>query len=48
VTGVTEVLAERVKTHAEISMEGIKQSLNVAVCAGIVGYEALRRYSFKK
>ena len=48
VTGVTEVLAKRVKTHAEISMEGIKQSLNVAVCAGVVGYEALRRYSFKK
>ena len=48
VTGVSENVAKRVKLHAEISMEGIKQSLNVAVSAGVVGYEAFRRYSFKK
>ena len=48
VTGVSERIAKRVKMHAEISMKGIKQSLNVAVSAGIVGYEALRRYRFKK
>ena len=31
--------------HVEIPMNGIKQSLNVSVAAGIIGYEMLRYYN---
>ena len=44
VTGISEDVLSRVNVHTEIGMKGIKQSLNVAVSAGVVGYEALRRY----
>ncbi len=44
VDGVSEELAELADIHLEISMHGIKQSLNVSVAAGIIGYELLRKY----
>ena len=44
VDGVSEELVERVKLHTEIPMKGIKQSLNVAVAAGVAGFEVLRQY----
>jgi len=33
--------------HAELPMRGIKQSLNVSVATGVVGYELARVISFK-
>ena len=45
VEGVSEELAELADMHIEIPMRGIKQSLNVSVATGIVGYEFARRYS---
>mgnify|MGYP001240751569 CR=1 FL=1 len=45
VTGVTSDLVEICDQHVEIPMKGIKQSLNVSVAAGIIGYEMLRYYS---
>ena len=44
VTGVSEKLSSMADVHAEIPMRGIKQSLNVAVTAGVVGYEFSRHY----
>ena len=44
VAGVSESLTSLCKTHIEIPMSGIKQSLNVAVSVGVIGYEMLRRY----
>ena len=44
VDGVSEELAELADIHLEIPMNGIKQSLNVSVATGIIGYELLRKY----
>ena len=43
VNGVSERLLKRVDIHLEIPMKGIKQSLNVSVAAGIVGFEIARQ-----
>tara|TARA_Y100001970_G_C13807380_1_gene638196 strand:+ start:117 stop:662 length:546 start_codon:yes stop_codon:yes gene_type:complete len=48
VEGVSEDLAKLVDTHLEIPMNGIKQSLNVSVATGIVGYELCRKYRILK
>jgi len=45
--GVSEKLAELSDIHLEIPMHGIKQSLNVSVAAGIIGYELCRKYKLK-
>lgn len=47
VDGVSEELIELCDRHVEIPMRGIKQSLNVATAAGIIGYEMLRYYNTK-
>ena len=47
VNGVSEKLSKLVDIHAEIPMRGIKQSLNVSVATGVVGYEFLRYYRVK-
>ena len=47
VDGVSEELIKMCNIHVEIPMRGIKQSLNVATAAGIIGYEALRYYTYK-
>ena len=44
VNGVSEALARLADIHLEIPMNGIKQSLNVSVATGIIGYELLRKY----
>ena len=44
VNGVSERLLKRVDLHLEIPMKGIKQSLNVSVAAGIVGFEIARQF----
>ena len=44
VDGVSEELSELSDVHLEIPMHGIKQSLNVSVAVGIIGYELLRKY----
>ena len=44
VSGVTENLVKLSDEHVEIPMMGIKQSLNVSVAAGVIGYEILRYY----
>ena len=46
VDGVSEELIEMCDLHVEIPMRGIKQSLNVATAAGIIGYEVLRYYTY--
>ena len=45
VDGVSDKLIEMCELHVEIPMRGIKQSLNVATAAGIIGYEVLRYYN---
>ena len=45
VKGVSEELIELCNKHVEIPMYGIKQSLNVGVAAGVIGYEMLRCYN---
>ena len=45
VSGVSEEMINLCDNHLEIPMRGIKQSLNVAVAAGIIGYEVLRYYN---
>ena len=40
-------LSELADIHLEIPMSGVKQSLNVSVAAGIIGYELLRKYKLK-
>ena len=45
VEGVSEELISHCDKHVEIPMRGIKQSLNVATAAGIIGYEVLRYYN---
>tara|TARA_Y100000996_G_C22273933_1_gene541138 strand:+ start:114 stop:662 length:549 start_codon:yes stop_codon:yes gene_type:complete len=44
VDGVSEELSSMCQIHAEIPMRGIKQSLNVSVATGIVGYEFSKIY----
>ena len=44
VTGVSEESLSICNIHAEIPMRGIKQSLNVSVAAGVIGYELSRAY----
>mgnify|MGYP001165335014 CR=1 FL=1 len=44
VCGVSEELSSLSKIHAEIPMRGIKQSLNVSVATGIVGYELSKMF----
>lgn len=48
VEGVSEELASITDLHLELPMRGIKQSLNVSVATGIVGYELARRYISQK
>ena len=45
VKGVSEELAKLANQHVEIPMRGIKQSLNVSVATGVIGYEFARNYS---
>ena len=47
VTGVSEELSNLADVHAELPMRGIKQSLNVSVAAGVVGYELSRAFRMK-
>ncbi len=47
VEGVSEELSEMADIHVEIPMMGIKQSLNVSVATGVVGYEFYRIYKQK-
>ena len=44
VSGVSEALSHLADIHAELPMRGIKQSLNVSVATGVVGYEFARYY----
>ena len=44
VSGVSEDLSNIANIHAELPMRGVKQSLNVSVAAGVVGYEFARYY----
>ena len=48
VKGVSEELSNMATIHAEIPMRGVKQSLNVSVATGVVGYEFSRIYSDTK
>ena len=45
VKGVSEELSKLATIHTEIPMRGVKQSLNVSVATGVVGYEFSRIYS---
>ena len=45
VSGVSEELSSLADIHIEIPMRGIKQSLNVSVAAGVIGYELSRCYN---
>ena len=44
VSGVSEELSREADYHVELPMRGIKQSLNVSVAVGVVGYEFSRFY----
>ncbi len=48
VSGVSEELSAMADIHAELPMRGVKQSLNVSVASGVVGYEFYRYYSQHK
>jgi len=48
VSGVSENLSNMANIHVELPMRGVKQSLNVSVAAGVVGYEFARFYSQHK
>jgi len=49
VSGVSEELSEMADIHVELPMRGVKQSLNVSVATGVVGYEFFRYYrKYKK
>jgi tRNA G18 (ribose-2'-O)-methylase SpoU len=48
VKGVSEELSRMADIHAELPMRGIKQSLNVSVATGVVGYEFARHYIHHK
>ena len=45
VNGVSNELSALADIHAEIPMRGIKQSLNVSVATGVIGYELSRIYT---
>ena len=45
VSGVSEELSALADIHIEIPMRGVKQSLNVSVATGVVGYELARIYT---
>ena len=45
VSGVSEELSRLADIHVELPMRGIKQSLNVSVAVGVVGYEFARHYT---
>ena len=47
VDGVSEELIKYANVHLEIPMRGIKQSLNVSVACGVIGYELSRIYNKK-
>jgi tRNA G18 (ribose-2'-O)-methylase SpoU len=47
VTGVSEEVSALADIHLEIPMRGIKQSLNVSVATGVVGYELARAFCIK-
>ena len=44
VEGVSEELSNLADLHIELPMRGLKQSLNVSVATGIIGYELSRYY----
>tara|TARA_B100001029_G_C15055911_1_gene454364 strand:- start:968 stop:1516 length:549 start_codon:yes stop_codon:yes gene_type:complete len=44
VSGVSDELLNLAEDHVEIPMFGIKQSLNVSVAGGVIGYEVTRVY----
>lgn len=44
VDGISEALLEQCDAAIEVPMFGAKHSLNVSVCAGVVLFEARRRY----
>ena len=48
VSGVSEELSNMANIHVELPMRGVKQSLNVSVAVGVVGYEFSRYYSQHK
>ena len=48
ISGVSEELSAMADIHAELPMRGVKQSLNVSVAVGVVGYEFSRYYSHNK
>ncbi len=48
VSGVSEELSSMADIHVELPMRGVKQSLNVSVAVGVVGYEFARYYSQHK
>ena len=48
VSGVSEELAKEIDIHLEIPMRGVKQSLNVSVATGVIGYELSRKYQSKE
>ena len=49
ISGVSEELSAMADIHVELPMRGVKQSLNVSVATGVVGYEFSRYYSqYKK
>lgn len=43
VSGVSETVLEKADICLEIPQSGMKHSLNVAVCAGIIGWECVRQ-----
>ena len=45
VSGVSDELLNMAEDHIEIPMFGIKQSLNVSVAGGVIGYEVARVYN---
>lgn len=47
VSGVSDELLNMAEDHVEIPMFGIKQSLNVSVAGGVIGYEVARVYHSK-
>ena len=47
VTGISEELISFTDFNVEIPMHGIKQSLNVSVAAGVVGYEIARIFNLR-
>ena len=47
VTGISEELISFTDFNVEIPMHGIKQSLNVSVAAGVIGYEIARIFNLR-